>query len=68
MFFNLGKSTDLGKKNSEWKPVKLRLRNDLVSHPACVEESLYLYLCVCVCVCVCVFVFEAFFVVLWLMR
>ena len=34
-FFSLGEATSLGEgKNSEFKPVKLRLKIDLVSYPA----------------------------------
>ena len=33
-FFSLGEATSLEKENSEFKPVKLRLKIDLVSYPA----------------------------------
>ena len=33
-FFCLGEATSLEKENSEFKPVKLRLKIDLVSYPA----------------------------------
>ena len=32
-FFSLGEATSLGKENSEFKPVKLRLKIDHVSYP-----------------------------------
>ena len=43
------------KENSELKPVKLRLKIDLVSYPARAEGlvNIYIYIYVCVCVCVC---------------
>ena len=37
MFFSLGEATSLGEVKSEFKPVKLRLKIDLVSYPARAE-------------------------------
>ena len=37
-FFDLSMATGLEKKNSKFKPVKLRLKINLVSHPACTER------------------------------
>ena len=37
MFFSLGEATSLGEENSEFKPVKLLLKIDLVSYPARVK-------------------------------
>ena len=34
VFFSLGEATSQEKENSEFKPVKLRLKIDLVSYPA----------------------------------
>ena len=36
-FFSLGEATSLEKENSELKPVKLRLKIDLVSYPTRAE-------------------------------
>ena len=36
-FFSLSEATSLEKENSEFKPVKLRLKIDLVSYPAQAE-------------------------------
>ena len=47
------------KENREFKPVKLRLKIDLVSYPARAEGLvniyiyLYIYLYMCVCLCLC---------------
>ena len=38
-FFSLGEATSLGEGNSEFKPVKLNLKIDLVSYPARAEGS-----------------------------
>ena len=35
--------TGLDRKNSKFKPVKLCLKIDLVSHPACVELDKYVH-------------------------
>ena len=37
VFFSLGEATSLEEGNSEFKPVKLRLKTDLVSYPARAE-------------------------------
>ena len=37
VFFSPGEATNLGEGNSEFKPVKLRLKTDLVSYPARAE-------------------------------
>ena len=43
------------RKNSIFKPVRLRLEIDLVLHPAHDGRVEYIYIYICVCVCVCVF-------------
>ena len=43
MFFCLGEATSLGEGKSEFKPVKLRLKIDLVSYPVW-EEGLGKYI------------------------
>ena len=44
-FFNLGMATGLGEgKNSQSKPVKLRLRTDRMSRPARVSGLVYIYI------------------------
>ena len=40
-----------GKENSEFKPVKLRLKFDFVSHPAYAEELAYIYIYIYIYVC-----------------
>ena len=42
-FFSLGKATSLGKENSEFTPVKLRLKIDLVSYPVRAEGLVNMY-------------------------
>ena len=44
MFFSLGDATCLGEGNSEFKPVKLRLKIDIVSYPARAEGLVNIYI------------------------
>ena len=43
-FFSLGSVTSLGEENSDFKPVKLHLKIDLVSHPAYTKEFINTYI------------------------
>ena len=43
-FFNLSRATSLGKKNFEFKPIKPRLKIDLVSRLALAERLVNIYM------------------------